>query len=186
MANTCKVESCGLVVKARGYCNLHWMRHRLGIPLSLPKYYNRIAARGWRAGGYRWLSTPDRGEIMQHRYFMEKHLGRILHVDEVVHHKNGDKLDNRLDNLEVMNRAAHTSHHRAHRIPCIVCSKDDKHGAFGLCGAHAQTVRNFAKRYHMVIPEDKLARACIYVGLAHVLSDAILQTSIERVLHGAD
>lgn len=49
--------------------------------------------------------------IYEHRYFMENKLGRKLDSNEIVHHVNGDKLDNRLENLEVILRADHNKHH---------------------------------------------------------------------------
>ena len=49
--------------------------------------------------------------IDEHRFVVERHLGRKLASNEVVHHRNGDKRDNRLENLEVMTRLQHLRHH---------------------------------------------------------------------------
>jgi len=49
--------------------------------------------------------------IFEHRYVMENIIGRPLTEYEIVHHKNGDILDNRPENLDIMTRGKHTVRH---------------------------------------------------------------------------
>lgn len=77
----------------------------------------------WKGGrytnvyGYVWVKTPDgtinsyRGYMLEHRYVMQEHLRRPLKSSELVHHIDGNKLNNHIDNLMIYNRSTHAYLH---------------------------------------------------------------------------
>lgn len=117
----CLVEGCDRQAKRRGYCQAHYkrvMKHgdpRPDIPIRKADGNGTIARDGYRnvpvpkeirhlTGGATWVG--------EHRLVMAQHLGRALTSDERVHHVNGDRSDNRLENLELWS----TSHPSGKRI----------------------------------------------------------------------
>ena len=74
-----------------------------------------------RQDGYIALYYPSHprsnkeGYIMEHIYVMEQYIGRPLKSDEVVHHINHKRDDNRINNLQVMTFKEHCSLHMRER-----------------------------------------------------------------------
>lgn len=91
--------------KRSGLCKHHHTRQQRGEelkPLRRPNGAEWVDDKGYvccsRPGH---PSARANGQIAVHRMVMGDHLGRALASDETVHHKNGDRQDNRLENLEL-------------------------------------------------------------------------------------
>lgn len=99
----CNFEKCNRIKDALGYCNAHYEQFKKGIELRPIKgtlgYH--LTPQGYAK---KWvLVDGKRKAIALHRVVMEEHLGRKLLPHENVHHINGVRDDNRLENLELWN-----------------------------------------------------------------------------------
>lgn len=117
---SCLVDGCERMHNSRGYCVGHYYRViRTGSPggpvlraeVDNPDTWNRQRS----THGYINLVTAVGGvkqQIAEHRWVMQKHIGRPILPDEDVHHINGVRDDNRIENLELWS----FSHPRGQRV----------------------------------------------------------------------
>jgi hypothetical protein len=95
----CEVDGCERFARSKGYCVKHYFRwKKYGDPL-----YLKIAEAGEghvNKQGYRKIKVNGKS-VSEHRLVMEKHLGRELRSNETVHHRDGERLNNDITNLEL-------------------------------------------------------------------------------------
>jgi hypothetical protein len=120
LGRLCSVAGCDRPHKAKGYCAAHYKRFLVhGDPL-LDQPIRESDGNGHISHGYRQIPVPSElrrlvggvTKVGEHRLVMAIHLGRPLLPDEVVHHRNGKRTDNRIENLELWS----TAHPKGQRV----------------------------------------------------------------------
>lgn len=121
------------------YSGIQWYTREYGIPVRSRVESMLRASDGhgflWKGGRWKHESgyimvkrnghqmANSAGYVPEHRLVMAEFAGRMLDKDEVVHHVNGVKDDNRVENLQVRSRGGEGQHHGSLTV-CPHCGHD--------------------------------------------------------------
>ena len=154
---TCEICEKTLLKRQKRFCSKahygQWLREnpenrnwfKPGTPpwnKGLKGYHSGVSHWNWKGGkryhssGYIEIYCPNHpsansgGYVLEHRLVMEKQIDRYLSPDEIVHHINGNKQDNKIENLMLLTASEHQSMHTKkwwNYIKDLIAADKEKH-----------------------------------------------------------
>lgn len=165
----CSLSGCTNICKSKNICETHRCRKYYNGDYELHPTEKMLKAGKPCLTKYGYIRIKiDKKRIFQHRYIMEQFLERPLKKGEVVHHINGIKTDNRIENLTVFGgNSTHISkcHKKRFKVDwnvfipviesrklihskitkCLIPSCNNNRRCLNLCKKHYQS---YYKYYH--------------------------------------
>lgn len=108
----CSADRCERPSFCKGLCTKHYQRFYTHGSVTVIN--RRENGQGTIHHGYKEITVKGK-QVPEHRNLIEVFLGRKLQRREVIHHINGDRLDNRLENLMILTNQTHTPIHKTGR-----------------------------------------------------------------------
>lgn len=144
---------------------------------------------------YNHESNWRRG-ILAHRYIMEQHIGRFLTKEEIVHHLDGDKLNNDISNLRIMSQSEHAKLHSHVNTNNLMQNRADivtmtnKKGSTYYFTPHLVKITNIQsvgvhKVYDVAIDDDNIHNFVCSDKVVHNTGKTITSLSVAERLYDA-
>ena len=131
-------------------------KHRERISIALKGKNTKEKNGMWKGGRIydktqsRWLIhkpqhpfATKKGYVYEHRLIMEKNINRYLNPEEMIHHLNGTRDDNRIENLIIIKQSEHMALHTRKYFGCKMKKCNKPHRSKGYCAVHYNKVYGY-------------------------------------------
>lgn len=145
-------------------------------------------------GDYWYCKVPEHpkatklGYVFHHRILMENFLGRLLKENEIIHHKDGNKRNNAMENLEVMDAVEHVRQHALSKgilmcyLKCPECDEIFER-------TFSQAFQTAPKKYGVFCSRScsgKFSRYAQLNGTTHKMKEAVSENLLLKFIRYQD